>query len=783
MKTFKGFLHLKPRAFVLDTFMTYNETSSTWERKLKRLLLPLFLLLFSVFAQAENDLLPADEAFSFKAKVVNDEILLTWDIAKGYYLYKEKIKISSDFSTQLGTAKFPKAKVKNDEFFGRIGVYRNSAVVAVPVLEGDAKSILLNATFQGCADLGVCYPPITKSVALDISNIHGPSLVDNALNILSKAKTKVGSVVEKVITVSDEPLPADEAFAFSVIAIDANTLMASWNIHPEYYLYHDKFFIETKGAEIGEVVFPKGKEKDDPLFGKVQIHKGQLNVEIPLENIQSTPITFVAKYQGCWLGGICYPPMEKVTDVILPVQGENTNTPPIQSVQDIANISSTPATVLNKTKNVELNETDKITNILKQGDVLWTLGWFFVIGLGLSLTPCVFPMIPILSGIIVGQKGVTTRKALIMSIVFVLAMSVTYTIAGVLAGLFGENLQILFQTPWVLIVFSLVFVALAFSMFGYYEIQLPARLQNKIANISNKQEGGHLIGVAIMGFLSALIVGPCVAPPLAGALIYIGQTGDAVLGGLSLFVMSLGMGAPLLAIGAGASKLPKAGGWMDNVKYVFGILMLAVAIWLLDRITSPIVSLALWATLFSFSPIAMGVLNSLTNTPTPWQRIFKAIGLLVLAYGILLWGLVARGGGDMLAPLAGYGNGAQVEQVHVKFEKIKSNKDLDQALLRAKANNQIVMLDFYADWCISCKELERFVFSNANVVNKMQNVIALQADVTANDATDKALMTRRFNIIGPPAILFFKNGIENRPQRIVGEINAQGFLEHLKKSQ
>jgi len=782
VKTFKGFLHLKPRAFVLDTFMTYNETSSTWERKLKRLLLPLFLLLFSVFAQAENDLLPADEAFSFKAKVVNDEILLTWGIAKGYYLYKEKIKISSDFSTQLGTAKFPKAKVKNDEFFGRIGVYRNSAVVAVPVLEGDAKSILLNATFQGCADLGVCYPPITKSVALDISNIHGPSLVDNALNILSKAKTKVGSVVEKVITVSDEPLPADEAFAFSVIAIDANTLMASWNIHPEYYLYHDKFFIETKGAEIGEVVFPKGKEKDDPLFGKVQIHKGQLNVEIPLENIQSTPITFVAKYQGCWLGGICYPPMEKVTDVILPVQGENTNTPPIQSVQDIANISSTPATVLNKTKNVELNETDKITNILKQGDVLWTLGWFFVIGLGLSLTPCVFPMIPILSGIIVGQKGVTTRKALIMSIVFVLAMSVTYTIAGVLAGLFGENLQILFQTPWVLIVFSLVFVALAFSMFGYYEIQLPARLQNKIANISNKQEGGHLIGVAIMGFLSALIVGPCVAPPLAGALIYIGQTGDAVLGGLSLFVMSLGMGAPLLAIGAGASKLPKAGGWMDNVKYVFGILMLAVAIWLLDRITSPIVSLALWATLFSFSPIAMGVLNSLTNTPTPWQRIFKAIGLLVLAYGILLWGLVARGGGDMLAPLAGYGNGAQVEQVHVKFEKIKSNKDLDQALLRAKANNQIVMLDFYADWCISCKELERFVFSNANVVNKMQNVIALQADVTANDATDKALMTR-FNIIGPPAILFFKNGIENRPQRIVGEINAQGFLEHLKKSQ
>ncbi|MCS5586222.1 MAG: thioredoxin family protein, partial [Gammaproteobacteria bacterium] len=275
--------------------------------------------------------------------------------------------------------------------------------------------------------------------------------------------------------------------------------------------------------------------------------------------------------------------------------------------------------------------------------------------------------------------------------------------------------------------------------------------------------------------------GPCVAPPLAGALIYIGQTGDAVLGGLSLFVMSLGMGVPLLAIGAGVSKLPKAGGWMDNVKYVFGILMLAVAIWLLDRITSQVVSLVLWATLFSFSPIAMGALNSLTNTPTPWQRIFKGVGLLVLAYGILLWGLVAPGGGDMLAPLSGYGNSAQVEQAHVKFQKIKSSADLDGVLLRAKANNQIVMLDFYADWCISCKELERFVFSNTKVVDAMKNHIALQADVTANDATDKALMAR-FNIIGPPAILFFNNGAEKRSQRIVGEINAQGYLERFSKA-
>jgi thiol:disulfide interchange protein DsbD len=366
-----------------------------------------------------------------------------------------------------------------------------------------------------------------------------------------------------------------------------------------------------------------------------------------------------------------------------------------------------------------------------------------------------------------------------MSIVFVLSMSVAYAMFGVLAGYFGENLQVLLQAPWVLVVFSLIFVVLAFSMFGYFEIQLPASLQNKIANISNKQKGGHLISVAIMGFLSALIVGPCVAPPLAGALIYIGQTGDAVLGGLSLFVMSLGMGVPLILIGAGVSKLPSTGNWMNNVKYIFGILMLAVAIWLIERIVPSIASLALWAVIFSIAPIAIGVLNKLPDTSSALARIFKAIGLISMVYGILLWGLVARGGGDMLTPLAGWGiTNTQSEQTHIQFEKIKSIEDLNQVLARGQKNNQVVMLDFYADWCITCKELERFVFSNSTVVTAMKNTIALQADVTNNDATDKALM-KKFNIIGPPGILFFKNGIENRSQRIVGEINAQDYLKHL----
>ena len=738
---------------------------------MKRILLSLFLLT-SLFANAQEELLPADKAFAFKAKVVDDKILLNWDIAKGYYLYKKKIKIVSDHSQRLGEAQFPVAKIKNDEFFGKVGVYRDNVLVTVPVLEGESKLIVVNVEFQGCADLGVCYPPMTKSATLKVGSSN-KSLIDSAFDMLSKTKSAMQSIVDKAAPISDEPLPADKAFSYSVSAIDANTLRASWKIHPEYYLYHDKFFIDIKGAEFGNVNFPKGKIKEDEFFGKVEVHKSDFSVDIPLTNIQSSQVNFTAKFQGCWLGGICYPPVEKSTDITLPKAGKSIELKPIKALTELAPIA---------TKTESLNETDKITALLQQDNILWVLASFFGFGLLLSLTPCVFPMIPILSGIIVGQKGeVTTRKALIMSIVFVLAMSVTYSIAGILAGYFGENLQVLFQTPWVLMVFSAIFVALAFSMFGYYEIQLPSGLQNKISNISNKQEGGNLIGVAIMGFLSALIVGPCVAPPLAGALIYIGQTGDAVLGGLSLFVMSLGMGAPLLLVGAGVSKLPKAGGWMDNVKYVFGILMLAVAIYLLDRIISPYVSLILWASLFTLSPIAMGVLNSLTNTATAWQRILKGIGLLILLYGVLLWGLVARGSGDMLAPLSGYGASVQAEKVHVAFEKIKSSDDLDRVLVKAQSNNQIVMLDFYANWCISCKELERFVFSNTQVVSEMKNVIALQADVTANDSTDKALMAR-FSIVGPPGILFFKDGVENRSQRIVGEINAQDFLKHLNNS-
>jgi len=730
----------------------------------------IFLLLFAFinFAYANEELLPGDEAFRFKAQLVNDEIHLNWDIAKGYYLYKEKIKIASEQSEELGVIKMPEAQVIDDEFFGKIGTYRNATSAIIPILDGKSQSVILNVSYQGCADIGVCYPPISKNVALNIASLRPQNIMQEALSMLKDASKSAKSLVSDE-EITGEPLPPEQAFKFSVDALDSTNLIAKWEIADGYYLYHDKFSIDMQGADFGDIQFPSGKMKDDPIFGKVETHRKLVELQIPILNVKADSVEFQAAWQGCWDQGVCYPPQKFSGKVKLPA---------LSAVKQTTTASSTPNT------STELSETDQIAALLQQDNILWVLASFFGFGLLLSFTPCVFPMIPILSGIIVGQKEeVSTSRALIMSIVFVLAMSAAYSGAGVLAGYFGENLQVAFQTPWVLALFSAVFVALAFSMFGYFDIQLPMSLQNKISSLSNSQKGGNLIGVAIMGFLSALIVGPCVAPPLAGALIYIGQTGDAVLGGLSLFVMSLGMGAPLIAVGAGVSKLPRAGGWMDKVKYVFGILMLAVAIYLIDRVISDMVSLILWASLLTIAPIAMGALNTQDSSSTPWQRIFKAIGLIVMGYGFLIWLLVARGGGDMLAPLSGWNMGssnsaAQVQETKVLFEKIKTSAELDTVLAEAKKNNQIVMFDFYADWCVSCIEMEKFTFSDADVVKATSSFINIKADVTKNDDFDKELMSR-FGIIGPPALLFFKDGVEVKAKRVVGFMKSGKFITHI----
>ncbi len=410
----------------------------------------------------------------------------------------------------------------------------------------------------------------------------------------------------------------------------------------------------------------------------------------------------------------------------------------------------------------------------------------------LAFTPCVFPMIPILSSIIVGQgDNISTSKAFSLSLVYVLAMAVTYTIAGVIVGLSGENIQIWFQNPWVISVFAGIFVLLSIAMFGFYELQMPSSIQNKLNNISSGAKQGSYVGAGIMGLLSALIVGPCVTAPLIGALIYIAETGNAWIGGIALFSLSMGMGAPLLAIGTSAGKiLPKAGAWMDVVKAVFGVLLLGLAIWMLERILPAPIILLLAGALLIVSAIYLGALEVIKDSATGWSKLWKGLGFISLIYGAILVIGASKGSHSLLQPLQSIVSAQQVENNdghtnsgsghELPFQIVKGLDGLQTSLVEAANNGSPVMLDFYADWCVSCKEMESFTFSNNKVQKSLDNFVMLQSDVTKNDAQDKALL-KELGLFGPPAILFYDSkGIELRNYRIVGFMDAEKFSSHVE---
>lgn len=559
-------------------------------------------------------------------------------------------------------------------------------------------------------------------------------------------------------------LPADQAFGLSIDVCDKGALLANFRVTPGYYLYRDKisFSIADGKTRIARIELPKGEEKDDPNFGLIEVYHNSFQAKISLENADTAkPLTLNASYQGCSDKGLCYPPIEKQFTVEL--------------AQFVCSPSEAAAPQVD-------NDNTRIAQLFQSGSFWLIVASFFGFGLLLSLTPCVFPMIPILSGIIVGRgEKITHLHAFLLSLSYVLGMAITYALAGVAAGYSGSLISSALQTPWVLGSFAALFVILSLSMFGLYELQLPSTLQSKLTDTSNKLHGGHLSGVFAMGALSAIIMGPCVAAPLAGALLYIGQTHDAVLGGTALFFLALGMGAPLLLIGStSAALLPKAGPWMNSVKKFFGVLMLALAIWIVSPVIPVAAHMLAWAALLVFSAIGLRALDPLPGNAQLRHKLAKGLGLLLLLLGVAYLIGALSGSRDMLRPLGNLGRGMAEAPATLRFERIKSSADLDARI--AQAGGKPVMLDFYADWCVSCKEMERFTFSDAAVQAKLRDAILLQADVTANDETDKALM-QRFQLFGPPAILFFdKAGKEQAGHRVIGFQDARTFLQSLQNA-
>lgn len=583
-------------------------------------------------------------------------------------------------------------------------------------------------------------------------------------------------------------LMPEEAFKANAELTGDATVEAVIELGEQIYLYEEQVkveLVESKTVVIEKIMMDEAVDHDgEKVFHETLHIRIALAKNVATEGIE--PIKLKLSYQGCSEQGLCYEPMTEqysfdVDTAKLPLSSGAGRTEALQTLP-IADVERAAA------QEELVSETDMIAKTIREGNIFIILLTFFGFGLLLSLTPCVFPMIPILSSVIISQgDGMTVKKAFFLSLVYVLAMAAAYTFAGILAGIFGANLQAAFQTPWVIVLFALVFVALAMSMFDLYELQVPNVIQSKLTKFTEHQHG--VIGVAVMGFLSALIVGPCVAAPLAGALIYIGQTGDAFLGGMALFTLSMGMGVPLLIVGTTAGRfMPRPGAWMDTVKAFFGVLMIGVAIWMLSRILPANVTMLLWSLLLVFISVNMGAFEPVKGECIRcWQFNKKAVAIILFIYAVTLFIGSITGAGNLLNPLeklTEHRTAAVVEistkqEKELDFEVIHTIGELESILERSKGKK--VMLDFSAAWCTACKEYEHITFKDPAVKEKMAEFVLVQADVTANTDEEKAL-TKKFGLYGPPGIIFFnEKGEQIKGANLVGYQPPEKFLAHLNK--
>jgi thiol:disulfide interchange protein DsbD len=751
-----------------------------------------------------DDFLPVRDAYKVTATAEPGSLAIRFTVANGYYLYRDKLGFSTaDPGVQVGAPSLPVGLDHEDEFFGRQVIYRGPTVVGLPVSfsDGAPRDFTLQVRLQGCADGGLCYPPQKWDVPVKWPAglaAEEPATAQAAARASGTAPTTTGadaapvepaarpggfslrSLIGSGPETDGEFLHVDRAFVMMAESPSRDRIRLRWDIADGYYLYRDKTKVTTDapGVQLGAPVIPGGKVQHDEYFGEQVVLHGEMVADVAVSaaaDVTEVPIT--VSYQGCADAGLCYPPQKKTLTVRLAAMA------PAGAVGDGAASSG-----------AFRSEQDALADRIRDGNLLAVLAAFFGFGLLLAFTPCVLPMVPILSGIIVGAgrgQPVSRGRAFSLSLAYVLGMALTYTVAGAAFAAAGQQAQAFFQKPWMIVLFAALFVWLALGMFGLFNLQVPAWLQARINTMSDQQKQGTLLGTAVMGALSSLIVTACVAPPLVASLAVIGQTGDVFRGGAALFALSLGMGAPLLLVGASAGALlPRAGAWMESVKQLFGLMLLGVAIWMLGRILPGPVTLALWAALAFVGGYAMGFGAGATGGGG-LHAVRRGVGALAMLYGALLLVGALAGRSDPLQPLAGLqgiagavGGAAQVDAGHgaEHFKRIKSVADLEREVAAATASGRSVLLDFYADWCVACKEMEKYTFPDPAVQQALASTVMLQADVTANDDTDQALM-QHLGILGPPSILFFgSDGLERPEFRVVGFKRAEEFASHVSRA-
>lgn len=594
------------------------------------------------------------------------------------------------------------------------------------------------------------------------------------------------SDLSQLFAAPSEFLKVDEAFKLSTEVID-NEIIARFEIADEYYMYRSRFFFNAEGATLGEAYIPDGKKKVDEYLGNVEVYYNHLEISVPVTAHQEQ-FEFIIEFQGCAEAGLCYPPEEKrvalLANKVVAQSAAAADKNAVATDSTAARAVSSGSQSDSATEEF-VPEQEKVVNFLADKSIAEIVLYFVLLGIGLAFTPCVLPMVPILSSIIVGQGDkVSTKKAFGLSLTYTQAMAIPYTIIGIIVGAAGEGLANTFQQPIFIGITASIFVLLSLAMFGFYELQLPQGLQNRLNNISNSQEGGSYFGAGIMGAISALVVSPCVTVPLAGVLIYIAQTGDTVIGGVALYSLALGMGIPLMIVGVGGGKvLPKAGAWMNAVKGAFGVGMLGMALYISKHLIPGPLYLFAWAVLLIVSSIYMGALSQTTSSA---QKLWKGVGIVFLVYGIILVLGASLGNGRLLSPLANIGQvvgqqagSQQTADIHDGFKLVKSIEDVEAEIESANAQGKSVMFDFFAESCTACYEFAYKTFPDPAVQAALSNSVLIQADVTKNDEIDKALMNH-YGVVGLPSILFFdKNGNEDKRLRAIGFETADIFVKRI----